>query len=304
MKKTLGFSSLLLAAIAFGSFGVWIRLLAKEMSIYQQIVLRNFFAFLFAFLVVLFSKQLFQIDWPKVKKTNLLFYTFLIPLSVIAYNVSMLNAKIAVATFAFYIGTILTGWVAGTFFYKEKLNTEKWMSLGLVLGGLAFFAYPFSSSSINLGLMAGIVSGVLDGAANGFRKDLAGKVNKLVLVLLTAIGGMLVSGVMMGYFQQNFGVFSSMSINAWVIGAIFGSLLVIINYLLLVGFQNFDLGLGSIVLSLELLFATIFGLIFLKEVPTLREITGGLLILTANVIPNLNLVLQKRLRINTNNVSN
>ncbi len=294
MKKTIGFSSLLLAAISFGSFGVWIRLLAKEMSVYQQIVLRNSFAFLFAFFVVFATKQFSKINWSVVKKINLLLYAFLIPLSVIAYNISMLNTKIVIATFSLYIGTILTGWVAGAVVYKEKLNTQKWVSLFLVLGGLVFFAYPFSSSSINLGLVAGIMSGIFDGTANSFRKDLAGKMNKLFLVLLTAIGGMLVSGLMMSYFHQDLQFFSSMSASAWMIGAFFGFILVVINYLLLVGFQNFDLGMGSIVLSLELVFATVFGIIFLKEFPSTKEVLGGLLILGANVVPNINLVLKKK----------
>lgn len=296
MKKTLGFLTLLLAAISFGSFGIWIRLLSREMSVYQQIVLRNSFAFIIAILIVFVARQFRNIDWSRVKKVNLLFYTFLVPLSVIAYNISILNTKIAVATFAFYIGTILTGWFAGTVFYKEKLNMEKWFSLILVIIGLIFFVYPFSNGSLNLGLIAGIISGIIDGAANGFRKDLAGKVNKLVLVLLTAIGGVFVSGIMMAHFQQGFSYLGSLSVSGWVIGAFFGSLLVIINYLLLVGFQNFDLGLGSIVLSLELLFATVFGFLFLKEIPTSRELVGGILILFANMIPNINLVLQKRLK--------
>lgn len=291
MKKTLGFASLFISAVAFGSFGIWIRFLNKEMSVYQQIVLRNGFAFIIAVLVVLFFKQFRNIEWKKVKKLNLFLYTFLIPLSVIAYNVSIVNTKIALATFAFYLGTILTGWIAGLLFYQEKLNAGKWLSLLLVLTGLALFVYPFTSSSLNLGFIAGVVSGILDGSANAFRKDLAGKVNKYILVLLTAIGGVFVSGLMMFYFHQELNYLGSMSVTTWFIGAFFGSLLVILNYLLLIGFQNFDLSLGSVILSLELLFALIFGIIFFKEFPTTKELLGGLLILLANIIPNIKILL-------------
>ncbi|EKE00340.1 MAG: hypothetical protein ACD_22C00045G0006 [uncultured bacterium] len=294
MKKTLGFTSLFISAIAFGSFGIWIRLLNNEMSIYQQIVLRNGFAFVIAVLVVLLAKQLRNIEWNKVKKLNLFLYALLVPLSVIAYNISMINTKIVLATFAFYVGTILTGWFAGLLFYKEKLNTEKWLSLILVLIGLGLFAYPFTNSSINLGFIAGVISGVLDGSANGFRKDLAGKISKFVLVLLTAIGGVFVSGLMMTYFHQGVAYLGSMSTTAWVVGAFFGSLLVILNYLLLVGFQNFDLSLGSIVLSLELLFALIFGILVFKEFPTSRELLGGVFILSANIIPNVKMLLANK----------
>ena len=250
MKKTLGFTSLFLAAMSFGSFGIWIRLLNKEISIYQQIVLRNSFALVIVVLIVLLTKQFKNIEWKKMKKLNLALYIFLIPLAVIAYNIAMINAKIAIATFAFYVGTILTGWFAGIFFYQEKLNREKLLALFFVILGLGLFAYPFSNMSINLGFIAGIVSGVLDGAANIFRKDLAGKISKLILVLLTAIGGVFVSGIMMLYFKQSLYSFYTVSATTWIVGAFFGFLLIVINYLLLLGFQNFDLGLGSIVLSL------------------------------------------------------
>jgi len=294
MKKTLGFTSLFIAAVSFGSFGIWIRLLNKEISIYQQIVLRNGFAFIFAFLIVLLTRQYKNIEWKKMKKINLFFYTLLVPLSVIAFNVSIINTKIVLTTFSFYIGTILTGWIVGQLIYKEKLNIEKWLSLIFVIIGLGLFVYPFTKDTINIGFIAGIISGVLDGLANGFRKDLAGKASKFILVLLTTIGGVFVSGLMMGYFHQSIFSMSTMSMNGWILGAFFGSLLVGVNYLLLVGFQNFDLSLGSVVLSLELLFALIFGIIVFKEFPTGTELLGGIFIITANIFPNIKILLEKK----------
>lgn len=290
MKKLLGFSSLFLAAVSFGSFGLWIRILNREMTVYQQIVLRNAFAFVFAILVVFFTKQFRNIPWNKVKKLNLALYTFLVPLAVITYNFSILNTKIALTTFAFYIGTILMGWVIGAVFFKEKFDLPKWFSLILVMTGLTLFVYPFSKSSLNLGFLLGIASGAIDAAANGFRKDLSGKMSKFILVLMTTIGGVAVSGLMMRYFLQGLEYVGSMSMTSWIVGAFFGFLLVVLNYLLLVGFQNFDISLGSIVLSLELLFALLFGMIFLKEFPTTRELIGGSLILFANIVPNMNVL--------------
>lgn len=285
MRKTLGFSSLLLSAMAFGSFGIWIRLLNKEVSVYQQIVLRNGVAFILALLLVLATKQLKTIDWKSINKQNLLLYTFLIPLAVVAYNIAIIDTKIAVATFAFYVGTILTGWIGGVLFFNEKLTKDKWVSLILVIIGLCLFAYPFNKLSI--GLIAGIVSGILDGSANGFRKDLSGKVSKIVLVLLTGIGGVIVSGILIVIFKEELNFLPALSSTGWLVGIVFGALLVLLNYLLLIGFQNFDLSLGAIVLSLELLFALLFGILFLKEFPTTLEIAGGTLILIANILPNI-----------------
>jgi hypothetical protein len=41
----------------------------------------------------------------------------------------------------------------------------------LVLAGLAMFVYPFPNQSLAIGLGAGVLSGILDGVSNGFRKE-------------------------------------------------------------------------------------------------------------------------------------
>jgi drug/metabolite transporter (DMT)-like permease len=141
--------------------------------------------------------------------------------------------------------------------------------------------------------MAAIMSGLLDAAANGFRKDLAGKIDKFILVFITTLGGVFVSGLMMFYFNQSFNFVSGLSTNTWIVGLIFGFILVAINYLLLIGFQNFDLSLGVIVLSSELIFALLFGLLVFGERPLPKEIIGGAFVMAAVILPNLNLLMSK-----------
>ena len=56
------------------------------------------------------------------------------------------------------------------------------------------------------------------------------------------------------------------------------------------GFQNFDLSLGAIILSSELIFALLIGLLIFGEKPLPKEIIGGLFVMTAVILPNLNLL--------------
>jgi len=288
-KKLFGFTSLLLAGITFGSFGVWIRLLSKELTIYQQIVFRNVIAMVFAIGIIVTGKRLIT-GFAKVKKSNLFLYGLAVPLSVVFYNVAILNIKIAVTTFVFYIGSILFSWIFSVFFFNEKITILKVSSLVSVLIGLVFFIWPLSLSSLNIGFVAAIISGLLDAVANGFRKDLAGKIDKFILVFITTLGGVVVSGLMMFYFKQNFNFISSLSVNTWAVGLMFGFILVAVNYLLLVGFQNFDLSLGAIILSSELIFALLIGLLIFGEKPLPKEIIGGLFVMAAVILPNLNLL--------------
>lgn len=297
MNKTLGFSTLFASAVAFGSFGIWIRLLNHELDMYQQIVFRNVIALAFALAFIVLGKR-FLINLKKVKKLNLILYALSVPLAVIFYNIAMLNQKIAVATFIFYTGTIIVSFVLSTLFFAEKITPVKITSLILALIGLAFFVIPFSAATIGIGLIAGLASGAFDAVSNAFRKDLSGRIDKFILVFITALGGVIVSGFMIAQTQQSLFFFSGLSLNTWIVGLIFGFLLVAINYLLLIGFQHFDLGLGTIVLSAELLFATLFGLLIFKEQPATKEIIGGLFILAAIITPNANLIKLKTTQIN------
>jgi len=294
MKKLLGFGALLLSAVIFGSFGIWIRFLGEQLSMYQQIVLRNTVAAVLSIGIVLIGRKLTS-GISKAKKSNIVFYAIAVPLSVVFYNISMLNVKIAVATFVFYVGTIAFSTIISTLFFKEKMTSVKIVSLTCVVIGLACFAYPFSKESLTFGLLAGVISGLFDAISNAFRKDLSGKVDKFLLVLFTAVGGMIVAGGMALYFKQNLGFFTEMSTKTTLVGLLFGALLVGVNYLLLVGFQNFDLSLGTIVLSAELMFALLFGFLVFGEVPTTAEVLGGLFVLVAIIVPNLN-VISKRFR--------
>ncbi len=53
------------------------------------------------------------------------------------------------------------------------------------------------------------------------------------------------------------------------------------------GFQNFNLNLGSIVVSSELIFGPLFAVLILGEGLTTWEIVGGILVIAAIVISNI-----------------
>lgn len=285
-KKLIGFSSLFITAAIFGSFGVWIRILSEELTTYQQIVFRNLFALLFTIIFIVFLKVNLK-ALRKVNKIKLVVFTTIVPLAVITYVFAMLSAKIMVVTFAFYAGTILTSWTLGIIFFKEKITRIGLISLLFAISGLLVLAYPFSLATLSYGFVIAALSGFFDSVGHVFRKDLVrANFNKFLLVLLTAIGGVLVSSIMILYSDSALNFLPQLSLKGWVVGGVFGFFLVAVNYLLLVGFQNFDLSLGSIVLVAELFFATVFGMVFLGEYPSRTELMGGFLVLVACVLPN------------------
>lgn len=286
MNKKLGFSALALSALSFGSFGIWIRIMSQELNVFQQIVLRNSVAALIALAIVIILKK-YRLDFRHLPKIKLLLYSLAFPLSVIFYSLAVLNTKISVATFLTYVGSLVSTCVLSVICFKEKLSTLKIISIFLVITGLICFAYPLSINTLTLGLFAGLISGTLDGITNAFRKDLTGKIDKALLIFFPAVMGIVISFIAL-VFTQSMSFPNPLSPATLVAGLIVGSLIIIGNYLMLIGFQNFELGPGVIVLTLDIVFATLFGFILLGETLILKEIIGGLLIITAIILPNLN----------------
>ena len=186
IKNLRGFLSLLIASIVLGSFGIWIRFLSHDITSYQQIAFRNIIGFCIAVVILLVNRT--KITFNKVPKTYLLAYTFSFPLTVVLYTLSLLITKIAVTTFALYIGSITASLFIGIIFFKEKMTKLKIFSLIFVCIGLLFFMMPLSKITLDLGLLLGLLSGVVESIANSFRKHLGNKVDRFTLVALSLLG--------------------------------------------------------------------------------------------------------------------
>ncbi len=283
MNKVKGFLALFLAAIIFASFSIFIRLLSSDLMEFQQIGFRNFVGFLIGTLVVLFTKQSFA-SVGKVSPRYTLLYTLSFPLSVIFYTFAILQTKILTTLFGFYTGSLITSLVIGVLAFNEKIDRLKAISIGLVLLGFVSYMYPFTTNIFTVGFLLAMIGGFFDTVANSFRKYLAGKIDRFVLVVLQMVGGIAVAFPLMALSGQLH--MPSISPLNWVIGIVFGGCLVVISYLLLVGFQNFDLNLGTVVMSSEMFFASVLAFIIFKEPSLPNELLGGALIILATVVVN------------------
>lgn len=289
-NRAKGFLALLTCGLIFGSFGILIRLLSQQLDSYQQIGFRNLIGFLLAVIIAVIIKSKFSLN--KVPKKYIFLYMFSFPITVVLFTLSVLNTKIVISVFSLYAGSIISSLLIGYFIFHERITRMKLISLVLAAIGLIIFVYPtLVANTLNIGFIFGFFSGVVDTISNSFRKYLAGKIDRFVLVALSMAGGLIVATVLMFIFGSSF----TPTINAQTlgIGLLFGSLLMVISYLMLVGFQNFDLNLGTIVIASELFFAPLFASLVFNENPGINEVVGGIFILLAIVIPNIDI--EKRL---------
>lgn len=283
MNKFKNFLALLFAGIAYGSFGIWIRLLSHDLSTYQQILARNVLGFLFSIGVVYLFKQ--KWDFKKVKIKYVILYAISFPIAQVFYTLSILSTKLEITTFAFYAASFIFSFVVGKVFFSDKINFVKIVSLALAFLGVFVLSFKtFSTGLLNLGFIFGFFGGAFDSTTNAFRRFLAGKVERFVLVAIQMLGGIAVAIIFMFIFKQV--IPTSISLTTVLVAILFGFLLLALNFLLNYGFQDFDLNLGTILLSTELVAAPIFGLLIFKEIPSQTDIIGGLLILGAIIISN------------------
>jgi drug/metabolite transporter (DMT)-like permease len=291
MKKLIGFSSLLLAAFIFGSMAILVRFLSADLTAYQQIGFRYSLGLVLAFGLIVLLKR--KINLSKIPKKYLFLYALAFPLSVVFYTLSVYQTKVITTIFGLYAGSLLFSLLLGFLFFKEKMTLLKAVSLVTVFIGLLLYSYPFSLSQLNAGFGLALLSGVMDAVANSFRKYLSGKTDRLVLASIPMVGGLLVAGVFMTAAHQL--SFQTISPLSWVLGLVFGGLVLSISYLTLVGFQNFDLNLGTIILSSELFFGPALAFLFFRERPSFFELSGGVVIMIAIIIMNFDSSWLKRL---------
>ncbi len=285
MNSINGFFALLLAGATLGSFSIWIRFLNTDLGPYQQIVLRNIIALLLSFLLIFLLKR--KIDFKQISKKYLLAYTFAFPLSIVFFTLAVVMGKIITAIFGLYLASFLLSLVIGILIFGEKVTLKKVFALMLVLIALLIYILPFSLHNLlDRGFLFGLCAGCAEAAANSFRKYLGGRLDKLVLVALQGAGA-LILGLILVLAAGQFNI-PTVSIFSWIVLLIFGVLLVLMTYLTLVGFSNFDLNLGTVVVSSELFFGPFFAALIFSEFPTYPQIIGGILILIAIIVLNVN----------------
>lgn len=283
--KNKGFLSLLLAAFILGTFGIWIRQLDKVFTSEAQVIARSLSASVIILLIVLYKN--IKLHVPKNDRLNLLGFCIVFPVSILFFTYSAVNIKVSNALFMLYVGSLIASYLWGRFIFAESFGKKKLMSLVLLLLGLIIFVYPFSATTLSLGVLTGILAGLLEGSAHAFRKKLK-NLKREIIVLFQSLSGLIV-GLLIFSFKGNSFTKSDITVTSVFVTVLFGFLLVAIGYLLAYGFSHFDVNVGSVVLATELFFALIISYIFLNESPTTNELLGGSIIFIASIVTSLNI---------------
>jgi len=270
------------AAFTYATFGLLIHEMAKMFGDVSQTAARFLVAAIIMLIYCLVKRR--SLYLPVAARLRALSLGLLFATLIVLFTIAVTTTTLTNSVALLYAGSILSSLLVGKCFFKEKTTFSKVVAILLVAIGLAI--YGQSLAALNMGMLAALAAGLLEGLGNGVRKSLGNYDRQVVLVHQFVIGLVALAGMVVLTHEQ---ILREVSFWPIVATLIFGVLQICLGNLLLYGFKHFNVHLGSIILATELVFATVFGFLFLHEVPTAHEWMGGILIFGASIIAALNI---------------
>jgi len=200
---------------------------------------------------------------------------------IVFFTIAINEIKIASTIFLLYIASMLTSLFMGTLIFKESLGAQKMAALFLAVVGLSLFMSEHMALGLGVGMVSALLSGVSEGVGNVIRKKLK-DADRVTVTLVQFLVITITAFILVGMAGE-----SAIREVSWlpIVALIaFSTLQLALNNLLLFGFQNFDVNIGTVILSLEIFIAAIFGFLIFGETLSTAEIAGGVVIFTASVV--------------------
>lgn len=282
-EKQKGILALVFLAICYGLLPVFPRYLDLSFTLLQQVYLRIFCGFIFVFLI--FKKK---IDLNKIKKLSLKeFATIFLRgfsyyfLGVVLFTQALLLTKISNVSF---VQALPMTSILGFILLKEKFTVKKMMLIFLCFFGVSLISVKdFSTITFGEGELIALLSlffislGLI--SRRWQAKTILNDSEITLIMLFLSFLTISVASVIFG---------DGLPINNWSVGTlsvlIFGGLTMaaaafFMNY----GFARASAVVGGVLTSLDPLITTVLAFILFKEIPTMRELSGGLIILASAV---------------------
>lgn len=279
-KKHWGTYALVVSAILYATMGPLIRIMDSMWSEFGQVAAR-WAAALGILLLISLWRRIPRLNTADKKSVLLLSIVTTAEVTLFTYAVIMLS--IGNTLIMLYTGSLITSVLIGGVWFKEHINGTKSISLILALCGLALYLDPMYAQSY-IGLCVACASGIANGIGNGVRRNIREADKISVMQLQFILGVFLISCITM---VSGHGFVEHVSLLPILATIVFGIIIVSLNYLLLYGFSRVTVTTGSIILSSEIAFGSLFGFLLYNEVLTGTEVLAALLIMTATVLISL-----------------
>ncbi|GAA0738803.1 DMT family transporter [Clostridium oceanicum] len=269
--KNKGLVDIHLAVLLFGLSGLFGKLIALPPMIIT--LGRVIFSSIFLFIIIFYFKKSI-----KLKEKKHYFYLVIMGIILASHWTAFLKS-IQVSTVAIGLLTFSTFPVFVTFlepyFFKEKIKLSDVIVAIITFLGVVFVIPKFQLES---NLTQGVIWGLIAGFTYAILSMLNRKYVKEYSSLVVAFYEQLIAAIVLLpalFFQKN--VFHSKDI---LLLMLLGTVFTAISHTIFIkGLKNVKVQTAGIISSLEPIYAILSAAMLLGEIPTLREILGGSIIL-------------------------
>lgn len=277
-----GAEALFGAAFTYAFTGVLVREVSSMWGDKAQVAVRWTLVFILLIIYGLFKNT--EDKFPKEKLIHGVGLGISFTLVVLFFTAAIGKTTLANTLFTFYATNLIASFLFGTFILKENVSQTKLIAIALAIAGLSLYSKALVTG--NLGIIFGVLAGVCAGVSN-VQQKLLGSVNRdLVMRLQYGVGSAFSILVL---FASRDEILRTFSWKDTILTAVFALVLILGSHLLLYGYKHFDVNVGTVIMSTELVFGAVLGLILFGEVPATHELLGGILIFAGSVVGSLNL---------------
>ncbi len=200
-------------------------------------------------------------------------------LGALMFVVAVNRIDVAGALFLSQAANIVVAVLLGKLFFNERLNGQAGIAVGCALIGVSL--YTGVTFDVGIGSVAALVSGVFVCTGFAIRKLVVGIPRSTVMLHQFAIGFLVSSAIAVAASGDAIRQFDGTALFA---GIAYTGVALLGQILLLYGFAHFNINLGAIILTSELVFGALVGWVAFNEIPTLLQMVGGMFIAAAAVI--------------------
>lgn len=256
-----------LAVLLFGISGLF----GKLLSMNPMIIVfgRVLFSSIFLFIIILILKKSLRL------KSQHYFHLIIMGI-VLAIHWSTFFKSIQMSTVAIGLLTFSTFPIFITFiepyFFKEKIKSSDIISAIITFTGILLVIPKFEIGSM-IGVLWGILSGFTYAILSILNKKYVMEYSSITIAFYEQI---IATIILFPFFFIQKPIFSNRDI---VLLLILGVIFTGISHLLFInGLKNIKAHTAGIISSLEPVYGIFFAALLLKEIPSIREILGGILI--------------------------
>lgn len=277
-----GTISLLVAALLYGLFGVFSRVIQFKIPIFYQAWIRNIFVLLLFIIIVFITKS-----WKKVHKGDLKWFIARSVAGFISFiGIYWAFNYISFGTVYFisYASATIGGFLLGKVLCDEKINKVKMIALGLSVAGI----YLVFKESVRLEnpffTLVAFIAGFGNAGWNVFSKKISGRYSNIQINSIDTLFAFILPFIFSLYLKETW-VLPTFNIT-WLATALLGMLFLTTGFLVVYGFKHVEAQKGTLIMLLDVVLGVFFGYLFFKEIPSFISVIGGGLILFAIVLPN------------------